>query len=43
MKYLKYVGGFYLGLILAIIGFPWYTWQYWAVMVPTIILFVLSD
>jgi hypothetical protein len=33
----------YLGIILDVIGFPFYTWQFWVVALPTIILEVIFN
>lgn len=29
--------GFYFGAILSVVGFPFYTWQFWAIFVPVTI------
>ncbi len=38
----KYAFAFYLGLSLGIVGYDITTWQFWVVIVPTLILTQLS-
>ena len=35
---MKYLFGFWLGISMGIVGFHWFSWQYWFVILPTMIL-----
>ena len=40
---LKNAWGFYLGAGLSCLGFPFYTWQFYAFSIPLIVLVTLSQ
>jgi hypothetical protein len=33
----------WLGAALTFVGFPFYTWQFWFVFLPTLVIFLLQD
>lgn len=42
-SFTRYLGWFWLGVGLAVVGVPYTTWEYWAIAVPVVALISISE